>query len=924
MTQDGRVIVDYTSALIVGLVIVVFFVLWLVLRAVVRHWKGQFVQRAIQAGRELKSVRKELTRLEQGAAQYPPADPEPYGATARQLHQALAQVRDAQSDCAQRRRQLFRQVPALSGNRFFRFCLRLVAAPYSWRQLDREAESLWNATRALRAQVARAWQLLEDLRRIPLLVAGRCGSLRGACDEISRTTQWLHGSGLHGQTIDAATKGASQLCADLENLPAWVFQQEESRIAHQATRESTILAWQTLGKIEEPIRKHLERFQGWQSLHQEAGRMVREMRLAVDAARQRLGQVPRPVDVSALLAGLERACAEARRLEGSYAALTVESLNVLCDRARRNAAILSQLIARSDTLKRQFIHLRDSIPLNATLLNRVETKMDQVARAPEYPIEWGPYQARLTHLRQAETRIGAIATLRTLDQLSEHVAMADELTRGAQELDADVTQVRTWRDRLIPLLERPELAPKPPWLKQAEDLYTQVSKYAPANWARKHAAHEILTDAGELADRQRRWVPARSSEPLPAGQLDRHLDRVRQLVADLEGFQERLQCVADTLARIQETEQAARQELETAHQSTERLLTLMDRARLSFYPAVVKHRQRLERLCQDGRRLVSELERRNRGLVEEKARRVAAWVGSDHKALEALMPQLDVDRKGIEDELRDEVRELQKLAPFDRERAIKEARQLLDVKRPGDVPSTGQGDDDPVARIAFLVRQAEELLQDRERLHISLGNVASQIRGRIDGPLQTLREARQEALAKFDELVELKRVSEAGWPPLACDTRWAKDLLDYAGRDEKALKDTGGTVSKVLKLLIKLVERYQNLIAEARVREEKNGKERQNLQGLADQMDRWQGQLEAYLESHRQDAAIVEAVRARLAQMDKALAKAKRRYRRDPLSYRKARQVLQEIWSLAHDKDLPIKGSRQTIKVRDIEAEFPA
>jgi hypothetical protein len=145
--------------------------------------------------------------------------------------------------------------------------------------------------------------------------------------------------------------------------------------------------------------------------------------------------------------------------------------------------------------------------------------------------------------------------------------------------------------------------------------------------------------------------------------------------------------------------------------------------------------------------------------------------------------------------------------------------------------------------------------------------------------------------------------------------------MNSASRDEEQLRNWGRTVSNVLKLVHKLIRSYKDVIKEAGAKERKNVQDRRILQELLDRLDRWQGQLETYRQSHRDDPAVAKAVQTRLSQIDKAISRAKRRYRRDPLSYTRARAVLQELWSLAHGEDLPIRGSDRTITIREVERQ---
>jgi hypothetical protein len=913
------------NVLILSLVLfTLIFLVWLALSLIARRWKSQFVQGVIRIGLELKGIEKALSRIEREAKRYASTDPKPFGSPARDLHRALAQIQDAHSHHAQQRRQLLRQIPRPHRSRFPQSWFSSWFEFYHCWQLRTEAESLGESTRALQPQVAHAEQLLLGLRGIPFAVSRRCDGLLKVCDEIAQIRKALYGARLHGNTIDKAADDAERLFIGLKDLSAHLYQSTEHLAIKGAIGQSTILAWQTLEEIEEPIRDHSRRFQQWQLQHRRVGQILGVMRTEIDAAQQHLALVPSSLDVRALVARLEQSGIEAKELEDQYLTPTIEIMDVLYNRARQVSATSRDLAKLSDSLRRQLAGLHESLHRNAGLLDRIETKMREAARAQRCPIEWRRYWAKLDHLRRIEESIGPITAHRTPDRLYEQVKMAYQLANEGHRLESSVTEARAHRDELLVLLGRPELATRPMWLIQTEDLHIQASKYAPANWSRECAVSEILNDAKELTKRYQQYVPAHVSQPLPATQLGYRVDGVKKLANDLGVFRNRFQQVVDTLASIQAIEQAARRELETVHQAVNRLINQMKGGMPSLATPLIKHQRKLEKLQDSSHKLMIGLEHRTAGLVIEKARNVDSWADSCHKALWAVLKALQAESQEVEAELRGEVEELQELAPFDRERAMKEATRLLAIERPADLPPTSVAGDSIAAEIAHLVNQMEGILRDRASLYPALEDIRSQIRDRVDDLWETSQEARQEALIKFDELVELKRTSEADWPPLLCSTRQAEGLMGAADRDERQLQNSGGTVSNVLKLLRMLIRSYKNVIDEARAKEKKNKKDWQSLQELLDRIDRWQSQLEAYRAVHREDATVSKAVKARLSQIDKTIAKAKRRYRRNPLSYSQAKKVLQEHWSLAHGDDLPVRGSEQPIRVRDIEAETSA
>jgi hypothetical protein len=272
----------------------------------------------------------------------------------------------------------------------------------------------------------------------------------------------------------------------------------------------------------------------------------------------------------------------------------------------------------------------------------------------------------------------------------------------------------------------------------------------------------------------------------------------------------------------------------------------------------------------------------------------------------------------LEANLRNEVATVQKWASFDRESAMKEAQQLLQVQRPNRLPPPPDAGQDRAGQIISLVNQSREILQERHSLYIALGNIRSQIRDRLRGPFDDLGKKRQQAHRRLEDLRKLKKGSESAWPPLICDTAWAEEMLDHIGREEQELHSSGRSVSDTIKRLNALVASYERVVSEITARETQREQEQQDLQHLLDQLDRWERQLKAYRGFHHQDQVIAAAIQVRLSEIKRAVRDEKRRHNR-PLTYSEARQTLQALWAFAHGRDLPLDGG-QVIRVSDIEA----
>jgi hypothetical protein len=304
--------------------------------------------------------------------------------------------------------------------------------------------------------------------------------------------------------------------------------------------------------------------------------------------------------------------------------------------------------------------------------------------------------------------------------------------------------------------------------------------------------------------------------------------------------------------------------------------------------------------------------------IREGAKQVDDWIHSCHQSLRALPPALQVEVTKVEAELRNEIAELQNWGAFDREPAMKEAQQLLQIQRAKRPPPPPEAGKDRAGQIISLVNQSQEILQERHSLYTAQGNVRSQIRDQVRDRFKDLEKKHQEAQRRIEELKKLKKESESAWPPLVCDIGWAEATLARIHRAEQELPGFSRTVSDAIKHLNTLTNSHERVVAEVTTAATRLRQERQDLQYLLDQLDRWEGQLKAYRRFNYQDQARTEAIQLRLSEIHRAMREEKRRHKR-PMTYSEARQVLQTLWAFAHDRDLPLEGG-EVIRVRDIEA----
>lgn len=907
------------TSILVGTLIAVFVIaaliifIWLICHIFVRQWRRQAHDHSLRARSRLEAIKDNVETIQDKAGSYSPGDPEPYGPIAQKLQQTLTSTRQVYPALVGQSNNLAADTLTYPAGLVPRFLLGLWHEPRYWQQRVKDWAALDPSIQELSTQIGEAASLADRLQDTPVQAARQIEELYQATQTGLQIARELNACGVHGDTLDATAAALQQLQARLSALPFHSLQGSESPAAEQAGKEDVIAAWRVLKEARRPIGTHLEQLQQWQSLRQDIDHGLKRMLRVMKTAAEGLDEAPSSFDSTGLAAELKSIYSQTTALEKASLSLAVEDFPEIAGRVSRVTENGRQLIQQVENVKHRFERFCQAMGTTAVLLNQIQSRMNQVAQARTHPLVWGQHQAELARLRTLEAGISVITDQWDVDQIDERTARANQLAQEARTLEDQVGDVMNQRAQLMHVLDRPELALHPGWLNVAQDLYRQIttSQLARTDWPESLAVSDVLTDAQRLAQRHRQWVPAQSGEPLTASQVSHRLVEVQELAADLAAFQSRLQHIANHLRSG---------ELETIRQTIERFVGQIKTTQPSLGTKAARPLRNLERLERRGRKLTAQIDSSSTRTIREGVRQIDDWTNSCHQNLEALSRALQAEVKILEAELRNEVAALQNWAPFDREPTMKEAQQLLQVQRPDRPPRPSQADADRdrAGPVVSLVDQAHEILRERRSLYVAQGNVRSQIRDRVRDRYDDLEKKRQAARRKVDELGKLKRESESAWPPLICDTRWAQESFEHTRREEQELHGSGRTVSGAVKRLDALVASYERLISEVNGQEGQLRQERQDLQHLLDQLDRWEGQLKAYRGFHYQDQAITEAIQVRLSEIHRAVRDEKRRLNR-PLTHSEVRQALQTVWAFAHDRDLPLDGG-QVIRVRDIEA----
>jgi hypothetical protein len=906
--QIATIPIDISIAVLVIAALIVL--IWVIPWILVRWWKQQSYNHSLHTRSQLEAIRRNVEDFQEKASHYSPADPEPYGPIARKLEYRLTSIRQAHPTLTVRKNNLDADTLTLPAGPVSQFLLDFWRKPRYWPRLVQEWAALDLSIKELLTEMDEAASLVDRLQDVPAQAARQIEELQQATDAGLQIARELDACGVHGDMLDETVTTLQQLQARLSTLPTH-HPQEASLAVEQPEKEDTIAVWRTLKETRRPVGAHLDQLQQWRALRQDIDQGLERMLQVMRTAAEKLDEVPSSFDSDRLAAEVKGIHNRAAALEKAALSLTIQDLPDVAERISHVAEDGRQLIQRIENVRHRFERFRQAIGTTSALLNQIQSQMNQTAQTRKHPLVWGQHQAELTRLRALETGISVIPDQWRLDQIDERTAQANQLAQKARTLKDQVDDVLNQRDQLIRVLDQPGLSLPPGWLTVAQDLHRQITTNQPTrtDWPKNLAVSDILNDAQRLIQRHKQWVPAHIEEPLLSSQVSHRLVEVQGLASDLATFQRRLQHIANHLRTG---------ELETIRQTIERFVKQMGNTKPSVGTEAARRLRDLERLERRGRKLTSQIDASSTRRIREGAKQIDDWILSCHQSLRALPPALQTEVTKVEAELRNEIAALQNWGPFDREPAMKEAQQLLQIQRAKRPPPPTEAVKDRVGQITSLANQAHEILQERHSLYTAQGNVRSQIRDQVRDRSTAVEKKRQEAQRKIEELGKLKRESESAWPPLICDIGWTEETLAHIRREEQEGRGSARTVSGAIKHLNDLTKSYERVVAEATTAATRLRQERQDLQHLLDQLDLWEGRLKAYRGFYYQDQVRTEAIQLRLSEIHRAMREEKRRHKR-PMTYSEARQVLQTLWAFAHDRDLPLDGG-EVIRVRDIEA----
>ncbi len=912
-----------TLLLIVLAVILIAILAWVALYALAGRHARRYQEEAARVRHLLDSADAALAQHEIAASQYTPDSPEPYGPLAQDVAGRLQHARKEHHQCAARLTQLEATIPQLPREWIRR--IPAVCWPYlrRWMQHLKQAEVTALRAQGLQEQIARIAGLLDQLRNLPLDIAGRVRGLFGATDRIARIGQSLKESGARGDSLDATLAQADGFVAALRGLPDCFLQPADEIVMQRATQESTCQAHAVLRAIERPIYDTLRRLQTWQSQYTEARNMIGVMQLEINAAEKALREAPPRLDVAGYTFELQQLRQTAQMIDDQQRAADVDALADLSNAATRQVMQAKDLATQIMTLRMTYQSIEQAILANEQCLDRIRSLMDELARSPVCPIVWEHSAAEQSRLLSFCERIGGLDVSRNAGRLKSDLDKALELGSQARALQAQVDAVRDLHSHLQALLRSDEARTRAEWLQQAARAQVAASQYAPENWTPAEAVTTLRADALALARRERDLAPLFENHPLAESQIQQWIDALAIYLRERRAMTARLNSIDQILTAIPKQEQSARMLLADTSRALEALNIEAGRL-LPDSPGAARWDELIE-VWQRAARLEEFLNQRDTGKVSDKAVSVEAWSRQCLGAVTDLCVALQAECVQARAQLGARIQELTAIAPFDLESAMQTAQALVKTPDPAQAAPARQAGRAPAKSPALssLVEQANQAWLALSELDAAFTELDAQIAAPIDRRPARLREARQHARQQLRELERLRgQLPDIQPMPVACVD--ADQLLQDYQQAEASLQDlqqNGRTARAVVARLDNLVQQHEYIANRSASLMGELERDILRLNDVWGQFSEWARALQHYRNQRKHDRPLVVAIDARFDEIEKRFESIRRRYKGRPVPVNYAWQELDTLLrDMVRDITVTRDGQADVVTVGMIEA----
>ncbi len=505
----------------------------------IRYWKESVTQAFKELRASLRKYQTQHKQIQLGLQTFSPQDPAPYGDLAAQLEAYQQKIQPVLEDVERRHVALQERARYLERNGSWLHTL--TGAPLRWQQLNRETNQLKTTQAQIQTNTQAALEHLKSLEQISLEVARQAQQVWKLGNQTHQWLQRLQQRHLQGDALEKAQELGSSLQQQLKEIPDYFINGSQGEILEKANKESTSQVYALLENLKPRFESLLAQCEAWESQRARTVEIVGGLQHLLQqtlAARQ---EALPALELGAHDEQIQHIQTVASSLQQTLDRLEIESIPLVAQEASR----LSQIVQELHT---QFIQAQEQSPQLEGLLNSLAQQLKDLsflvgslATKSAYPVQWSQSSASLAALNRQTNALGAANKKRTPEQVALDLEKARQIESALAALTQHCYQADEQYKQIARILESPDFANLPTWLKSAQQIVTQVGEYAAENWPRQDAVASLQANLQQFQANYLRLVPSDRSTPLPENVLSQRLIDLTHLSENYQRLRTRLE-----------------------------------------------------------------------------------------------------------------------------------------------------------------------------------------------------------------------------------------------------------------------------------------------------------------------------------------------------------------------------------------------
>lgn len=861
----------------------------------VRRWQNKTTDDLKQLRSELRKNQSRRRQLASLIAPYAGDPQEPFASALAGLEDSLAKIDEQMTAMEVQHVAMQEDLRALASNAW----QATLGAPFYWYGLRQQVKQQWGGQEALQNALDTADAAVGKLSRLPLDVSAEARQARDLHTQLSRLIDKIKAEGVHGETLETGLRERQELKAVLDSIPDYFFAEEEDRILQESGVADTAEAFEVLAKARPALDQLLARAQAWEEQYTLAVKNVTEMRQYLGILEQTLEAVPSGLELEPLERKFSQLSVIAHNLKATLSRMEIESLEQVAQEAARVLEAAREIDTQIKRARQQLGALQTRVEELSEARKALSAQFATLGRAGAYPILWETSRAKLTNLSRQVKELESLGENRPPERVEQDLATAVRLRERQRELTRHFAEIGRQHDLLLALLNRPALQGAEAWLQEARGLARQVAQYDFENWPRAESVATLPADLQRLADDRQRLAGSGPEERIPESALAERVQAAQQLVQEAQALRERMGRIRRRLEEVRQQERQTVDRLEAAR-TTLNQINILIRSNPVLTQAAA---QESERFLGEAQTLHAELQMRQRGAVEKKARAVEGLIGRIESAGEKWLQQLIAAIGERVTTLGEKANQLKEIGSLD-EQAVSEAQRLL-------ANSAAHSSEKPAFQTENSLNQLLLELKRRSEYWQDLTAAISRLE-ELEPPLLEsyaevveYRAYAQEQLTGYNEWLRGGR----GWPPTSLGLDQATREFEAVEKQRRALQSQPIKAIDLVRQLGNLSHKYHSVAEKAARTAERIYEEQQKVAGLEEELDQLVGQWQGQLQSYASSPETAKAIRELIHSINDEYNRIQREARQGRLNYDQTVRELEELRRRARIAQVPFDDS---------------